>query len=91
VCAFTHTHTHTLSLSLSLSRTRAQDANGTSDPYCVLAVGNHKPVRSCVQYKTCNPVFKEIFEFEDPAHTETLSVRVFDSDVFSGTRMHIIS
>jgi len=86
VCIYTHTHTnktHTHTHTLTHTHTHTQDLNGTSDPYCVLAVGKHTPVLSQVHYQTCNPVFKEIFEFADPARTDTLSVSVFDKDVLS--------
>ena len=60
---------------------KALDMNGTSDPYCVLSLGKHKPARSNVHYKTCNPVFKEKFEFSNPTLSDTLEVEVFDKDL----------
>ena len=66
------------------------DANGKSDPYCVLSLSQHstllQKVNSSVKPSTLNPTWDEDFSFNFPApldwHTHTLKLQLLDRDLY---------
>lgn len=70
---------------ISGTRLRPADMGGSSDPFCLLMVGNvtHK---SKVKRKTLNPTWNERFEFSVMhARHQKLTIRVIDHDLVSRT------
>ena len=55
------------------------DFQGSSDPYCILEVENHRE-RSKVIKNTLNPTFDETFSFPITNGNEVLKVIVMDHD-----------
>ncbi|KAL1525311.1 hypothetical protein AB1Y20_020172 [Prymnesium parvum] len=70
---------------LSATELLSSDANGLSDPYVVIRVGEARQWRSAVISRTLNPVWDEQqYTFEQPpSHLLWLVLEVWDSDVAS--------
>jgi NIMA (never in mitosis gene a)-related kinase len=59
----------------------AKDKNGLSDPYCEIAIGD-RVLKSSIIYKSLNPVWNEVFDFEILDNDKKLNINCWDKDFF---------
>eukprot|EP00043_Microstomoeca_roanoka_P016864 m.174171 g.174171 ORF g.174171 m.174171 type:complete len:789 (-) comp16537_c0_seq2:419-2785(-) len=58
----------------------AKEANGTSDPYCVVEVDDEEVARTSTKWRTLDPFFGESFHIALPHNFSIMSIKLFDQE-----------